>query len=62
MLIGPLARWIVGVGDVKGRGERPVTFSVHQEGDVLGVIVKVCRHDIEDHPAKLLGGLLLAHA
>src|ERR1700710_262488 len=47
---GPTAFGVEGVDDVEGRGERPLAAAVHQEGDVLDVVVLVTGDDVEDHP------------
>ena len=36
-----------------GRGQGPLTGSIHQERDVLDVVVLVASHDIEERPANL---------
>ncbi len=43
-----------GPGHVVGRGQRPRTGAVHQEGDVLDVVVLVAGDDVEDHAPELL--------
>ena len=54
VVAGPHAARIVGVGDVIGRGQGPLSGSVHQERDVLDVVILVARYDVEDRPTKLL--------
>ena len=54
VVAGPRTAWIVGVGDVIGRGQGPLPGPVHQERDVLYVVILVARHDVEDRPTKLL--------
>src|SRR3984957_19204133 len=36
------------------RGQRPGSLAVHEEGDVLDVVVLIARDDVEDHPPELL--------
>ena len=54
MLRSPVARRVVAVGHVKRRRERPLALPVHQEGDVLDVIVLVTRDHVERHAPELL--------
>lgn len=48
---GPAAGGVVGVGDVEGGGERPISAFVHQEADVFRVVVLVSRANVEYGPA-----------
>ena len=57
---GPPSRRIVAVGDVERRCQRPVSRPIHQEGDVLDVIVLIARHDVERHAPELLFHRFLA--
>lgn len=56
---GPLSVGIVGVAHVVGRRKVPFPASVHQERDVLRVVVLVAYHDIEHHSAEHLLRLLV---
>jgi hypothetical protein len=56
---GPLAVGIVGVAHVVGRRKAPFPASVHQERDVLRVVVLVAHDDIEHHPAEHLLRILV---
>ena len=49
---GPLSVGIVGVAHVVGWRKVPFPASVHQERDVLRVVVLVAYHDIEHHSAE----------
>ena len=54
MLVGPIPLGIVGVDDIVCGREAPATRAIHQEGDVLGVVVLVTDKDIEQRAAHLL--------
>src|SRR5690606_32048890 len=54
VLRGPLALRVVAVRHVEGGRQRPLAGLVHEEGDVLDVIVLVADHQVEDHAAELL--------
>ena len=44
---------IEGVGDIESGRERPLAAFVHEERDVLDVVVLVAGDDVEDHASKL---------
>ena len=50
---GPCTSRIVGVGHVISWGQGPVPRPVHQERDVLHVVILVARYDVEDRSTKL---------
>src|SRR5665213_847084 len=53
---GPVPGGVVGVGDIERRRELPAAGAVHQESDVLDVVILVSRDHIERHPPELLLG------
>jgi hypothetical protein len=56
MLLQPDVAWVVGEGHVVGGAEVPLALRVHQEGDVLRVVVVIARDGIEAHAAEELHG------
>lgn len=50
----PVPVRIVGVDDIECGREAPATRAIHEEGDVLGVVVLVPNEDIEQRAAHLL--------
>ena len=54
MLVGPVPVRIVGVDDIESGREAPATRAIHEEGDVLGVVVLVTNEDIEQRAAHQL--------
>ena len=60
MGLQPAVGGIAGPGHVVGRRQRPAAGAIHQERDVLDVVVLVARDDVEHHPAKELLDLRLS--
>gem|GEM_PF-5582976 len=51
----PVACRVVGVGHVELKGERPCAIAVHDECDVLDVVVLIAGDDVGYHRPKLRG-------
>jgi len=47
MACRPRAPWIEAVGHVKSRRQRPLTGLIHQEGNILHVVILIAGHDVE---------------
>ena len=46
----PLAAWIPRIGNIESGGELPAALLIHQESDVLHVIILVARQHDRDFP------------
>ena len=53
---GPSTIGIIGIAHIVSRREMLLSVVSHQERDILGVVVLIANHDIEDHPTKHLLG------
>ena len=54
MLIGPLPLCVIAPNDVKGRCKPPTALSIHQEGDIAGVIILVAGNCVKRHASEQL--------
>lgn len=54
MRMHPPVLWVKGIGEIISRRKRPLPGAVHQERNVLDVIVLIAGDDVECHPPELL--------
>src|ERR1700679_1463184 len=50
----PIAGGVMSVGNIESGGQRPIAALVHQEGNVLHMIILIPGNHIKGHAAKLL--------